>query len=484
MSYAALLVPDFALQALRREHPALWGKPVALARGEGRKACLTEVSAEATTVEPGLAVTLAMARCPGLVIRARDPLAEAQAFRLLLAAAFTLSPRVESTADDWCTVDLQGTDGADTAVRLHACVTELAAVGLAVRIGVGATPLLASYAARRAEPVLLVENSREFLAGLPVAFAEPTAIQAGVLRGWGIATLGQLTALPKSEIGRRLGTDGVRLRERAAGETTRVLRLIEPAKTFAAEWTYEPPVESMEPLLFRLGRFAECVALELRGAGFVAEKLSLRLLLEDETDYVREFRLPEASANVDGWMRVLHGHLETVRTVARVSGVRLLATPTRPAEKQDGLFDTGLRDPVVFWENLARVGALVGDDRVGTPVVSDTWRRDAATLEKPAEAVLAAADEPVHPPRGLTLRRFRPPWPACVGVDGGFPVALDSAVVAGAVRATRGPFRFSGEWWKPGDSWTTEVWQLELESGAVYQVTRTAAGWAVEGVYD
>ena len=369
-------------------------------------------------------------------------------------------------------------------MQMQAVVAQLAAARLAVRMGGGATPLLAAYAARQATPILIVDDARGFLAPLPVAFAEPTPVQAGILRGWGITTLGQLTALAKSEIGRRLGSDGVRLWERAAGEATRVLRHVEPAKTFAAEWTYDPPVESMEPLLFRLRRFAECVVFELRGSGFVADKLTLALLLEDESDYRREFRLPEPGADVDGWMRILHGHLENVRTEARVSGVRLVASPARPAEKQDGLFDTGLRDPVAFWENLARVGALIGDARVGTPALPDTWRPDAITMEKPAETVLAPADEPVHPPCGLTLRRFRPPWPARVQVDGEVPLEIDSDVIAGVVRATRGPFRFSGEWWKPGDVWGVEVWHLEMENGAVYQVARDGAAWAVEGVFD
>ena len=48
---------------------------------------------------------------------------------------------------------------------------------------------------------------------------------------------------------------------------------------FAAAWAYDPPVESLEPLLFLLRRYAERVALELRAAGFVAEKLALTLLL-------------------------------------------------------------------------------------------------------------------------------------------------------------------------------------------------------------
>ena len=45
----------------------------------------------------------------------------------------------------------------------------------------------------------------------------------------------------------------------------------EPARSFAAEWLDEPPIESLEPLLFRLRCFAERVALELRGLQLAVE---------------------------------------------------------------------------------------------------------------------------------------------------------------------------------------------------------------------
>ena len=483
MRYAVLAVPDFALHALRRSEPGLCGRPLGLVAGEGRRAKVTEASPEAVGITPGLAVTLAMSRCPGIVLRPREPGAEVEAHRLLMAAAFTLSPRVESTGPGWCTVDLQGAEPARAEAQMRLRAAELARAGLPLRAGAGATPLLASYAARCAEPVLVVRDPGSFLAPLPLLFAEPTPGQEEILRGWGIATLGGLTALPKAEIGRRMGAEGVLLWERAAGESERVLRLAEPARSFAAEWAYEPPVESTEPLFFKLRRFAERVALELRGAGFVAEKLSLTLLLEDETDHRREFRLPEPGADVEGWMRVLNSHLEGVRTDARVSGVRLVAAPARPQERQEGLFDAGLRDPASFWENLARVAAIVGDDRVGTPVPADTHRPDAFTLERPAEAVAPPVRAPVHPPSGPVLRRFRPPWPVRVVCEAGRPVRLEGGRLEGRVCAALGPWRGAGDWWKPG-AWAAETWQVELAAGGVYQVACTQDGWGVEGMLD
>ena len=482
MNYAVLRIQDFALHALRRSEPALAGRPVALIAGEGRKAVLTEVSPEAAGIVPGFTVTLAMARCPGIILRTRDPLAEVEAQRLLLAAAFTLAPRVEATAAGCCTVDLQGAQPDRTEAAVRQRILELAQAGLPARAGVGATPLLAGYAARQADSVLVVQDSAGFLAPLPLALAEPTPAHAEILRSWGLKVLGDLTALAKADVGQRLGAEGVALWERAAGETTRVLRLIEPPKSFVAEWTYEPPVESLEPLVFKLRRFAERIAFELRAAQFVAEALTLTLLLEDGTDHRRSFRLPEPGADVASWLRVMQTHLGTVRTAARVTGVRLSAAPARPPVKQDGIFETGLIDPQAFWENLARLGAVVGDDRVGTPVMRDSHRPDAFVLEKPAETVPAPAPAPLHPPKGPVLRRFRPPRAVRVELEESRPVAM-TGPVAGRLRAAAGPWRVSGEWWMPG-AWAVETWQVELAAGGLYQLARTAEGWWLEGVLD
>jgi protein ImuB len=482
MSYGVLRIPDFALHALRRSEPALAGRPVALVAGEGRQAVLTEVSPEAAGLAPGGTVTLAMARCPGILLRTRAPEAEVEAQRLLLAAAFTLAPRVEATAAGCCTVDLQGAQPDRTEAAVRQRLGELARAGLPARAGIAATPLLAGYAARRAEPLLVVRDPAAFLRPLPLAFAEPTPAHAEILRQWGVRTLGDLTALAKADLGQRLGAEGVALWERAAGETARVLRLVAPPQSFVAEWTYEPPVESLEPLLFKLRRFAERIAFELRAAGFVAGSLTLTLLLEDETDHRRTFGLPEPGADVESWLRVLQSHLDSLRTAARVTGVRLGAAPARPPVRQDGLFETGLTDPPAFWENLARLGAVVGEDRVGTPVPCDSHRPDAFVLERPPEIVPAPAPAPLHPPRGPILRRFRPPRPVRVALADGRPAAV-TGPLAGAVRAAAGPWRVSGEWWRP-ESWAVETWQVELAAGGLYQLARTAGGWWLEGVLD
>ena len=302
------------------------------------------------------------------------------------------------------------------------------------------TPLLARYAARRAEPVLVVRDRADFLRPLPLAFAEPTPAQAAVLQGWGIRTLGRPDRAAQG--GGRPAAGGGGRRAVGARRTARRRPCCgwpSRARTFVAAWPYEPPVESVEPLLFKLRRFAERVAFELRGAGFVAEALTLTLLLEDETDYRRQFRLPEPGADVDSWLRVLQTHLDTVRLAAR--GWPACGWSRRrpgPPQRQDGLFDTGLADPLPSgktsrgWPRWWATTAWARRSRL------DSHAPDAFRLERPADAVPAPEPPPVHPPRGGVLRRFRPALARRVRCDGRPAPWRSTARCAGTSARARG----------------------------------------------
>src|SRR6185295_10357601 len=129
----------------------------------------------------------------------------------LLATAFSLSPAVEATAPGICTVQVDGIATEDREPQLRRALDLLDALGLHGTAGLGDTPLLALYAARRAEPFLAVGDSRAFLAPLPLEAADPPIVIAVILAGWGIRTLGDLTDLPKTSIAQRLGSEGLAL---------------------------------------------------------------------------------------------------------------------------------------------------------------------------------------------------------------------------------------------------------------------------------
>src|SRR6266700_4658332 len=96
-----------------------------------------------------------------------------------------------------------------------------------------------------------------------------------ILHKWGIHTLGQFAALNKEDLSARLGSEAVRLWERANGKTTRLLKRIQPPESFAESFEFENEIETAEPLLFMLRRFLQQLAVRLSAIYLVARELTL-----------------------------------------------------------------------------------------------------------------------------------------------------------------------------------------------------------------
>lgn len=493
-SFATILVSGFSLQSLLRLRPELATKPVALLDGDRRRAVITALtpSAAAAGVVPGLTAPQALSRCSDLILEQTHPGADDEASATLLAASANLSPLVEDTALGITTADVTSLSPAQRQPRLQAALTQLAVLGLNATAGLAPTPLLALYAARTAtptNPIVTVSDARAFLAPLPLSAADPDPDHVAILRLWGITTLAQLTALTKADVAQRLGPGGLALWERAAGESTRPIQPLPPPRTFAAEMELEHLIESLEPLLFLLRRFVDRLCLDLQSVALAAAEIDLCLRLDDDKAHQRSIRLPEPTASPDLLFRTLQSHLETVSTKAAIVAIRLELFPTRPLHRQQGLFDTGLRDPHGFAETLARAAALLGSNQVGTPQLTDTHRPDSAILVPPATGeAIAPAPPDALPALGIPLRRFRPPRPARVELK---PTTRTPAYVwsehhRGEVQSHHGPWRASGDWWQSDQSWAREEWDVALgpPHSGLYRLTETLTGWYLDGEYD
>jgi len=492
--FAVLHVEAFALQAALRAGPPLAGtRPAGLLTGPGRQAGLAEcnAAARAAGLAAGMSVAQALARCPELLLRPADPAAETEAGAVLLAAALTVSPTVEATAAGCCTIDLRGTDPACRRGAAEAAVRALAATGLAASAGSARTPRLAAYAARWAGQnalpggFLAVDDEATLLATLPVEYAEPTPAQAARLASWGVHTLGELTALTAAGLTRRLGREGRELWDRARGGEPRPLRRHEPPGCFHAAAELENGIETLPALLPPLRRHVERLALELQAAGLAAGGIELELRLEDGPPHRAHLRLPAPTASATPLQRALETHLTGLRTAAPVRGWNLRVEAVRAPVRQQDFLSGGLRDPHAFTETLARVAALVGADRVGTPVLTDTHRPDAAVLGPPPGLL---EDAPATTPAaiGLPLRRFRPPLPARLTFTpaSGRPAHVWTERFSGPVAEARGPWCASGDWWEPGRAWARVEWDVALAGGGLYRLLGEREAWFVEGEYD
>ena len=154
---------------------------------------------------------------------------------------------------------------------------------------------------------------------------------------------------------------------------------------------------------------------------------------------------------------------------------------------QLGLFQPPGPAPERLATTLARLAALCGTERVGTPAVVDSHRPGAAAV---APFVLPGASglpEPRAPESGgrLVVRVLRPPRPVEVFCDRDRPDFLRGEGLGGRVVAVAGPWRLVGEWWSEAPL-TRDYYDLELSDGGLYRCYREqAAGqWFVDGVYD
>ncbi len=476
MFYAALLAPEFRLQAVLRHSPELQGEPFALVDSTGTKPVVLET--RAPQVESGMTVTQATARCPGLQLKVPNPGQESSAQEILVQLAYGLSPFVESTAPGVVTVELPMEKRfTEEDFRLRV-IDPLKSLGLEVQIGIASNPDLALLAARHADPVQIVKDCPAFLRPLPIAALDPSQELHTVLEGWGIHTVGALTALPMANVCQRLGNEAVELWEKARGGRDRPLRTEKPREVFEEKTELEFNVETLEPLLFLIRRFLDQLSRRLEQVYLVAARLRLVLRFDDGKTYEKAFAIPSPTRNTDLLFRMLHTHLENFTAEAPIIGLSIEVIPTRPVAEQFGLLEKGLKDPHQFAETLARLQALVGEDRVGVPRIEDSYRPDAVFVDPYVDRTSPPL---AHPLVGLPLFWFRPSVTAKVQTDAGRPIYVRSERVNASVDEALGPWKLRGHWWSPL-SWSREEWAIATQEG-FYRLARIGNQWVIEGIY-
>ncbi|MDA0768564.1 MAG: hypothetical protein O3A92_17265, partial [Verrucomicrobia bacterium] len=177
---------------------------------------------------------------------------------------------------------------------------------------------------------------------------------------------------------------------------------------------------------------------------------------------------------------------------------------TLPAEAQHHLFEHALRDPNKFADTLARIEALLGPHRLGTPLLLDSHKPDSFTLWsaglQPTTSLSSAAPSPAPTsplriphsafriPTALPLRRYRPPIPIHVASEPRgrhhHPLALLDGPHQGPVINTLGPFPLSGHWWNPADRWQHTEWDIELQNNSLLRLAHLPPHtWQLEGLY-
>jgi protein ImuB len=219
-----VLIPRFTLTTAVADRSELLGRPVALAPEPGGAQQVGEVSlaAEAFGIHAGMRLGEALSRCPELTLVPPDPAGVADLWERLLARLESIGAGVESERPGLVCFDARGLVGLHGGLDavLRAART---ALGTPVRLGLAPSRFAAVAAASRARtrrPEIVGETVGEYLAPLPIALLRVRPALADLpeaLERLGIATLGELAALPAAAVADRFGRRGLTARELARG---------------------------------------------------------------------------------------------------------------------------------------------------------------------------------------------------------------------------------------------------------------------------
>jgi protein ImuB len=201
--------------------------------------------------------------------------------------------------------------------------------------------------------------------------------------------------------------------------------------------------------------------------------------------------------------------LESHPPPAGIDAVTVTFEPVAGRILQPSLFAPAHPRPETIATLTARLQAVMGEGRVGSPVAVDTHRGGAFAM-RPAvfsssvrDAVpdgipdrvqdlhnRADAGDAVLP---IVLRRFRQPPRVRVDVERGRPVRVRPLERSrlprlGAIRQAAGPWRTSGDWWRVETPapWDDDEWDVVLESGCALRLARDRRddAWVVVALID
>jgi len=534
VSFGAIYVPNFILQAIGRSEPELRTRPLAIIDGPPPTYQVVALNRLAEILGVTSRMTKAAAgQFAQVTIRPRCRVREEAAHSALLDVAWSITPRVEEAAQDTLLIDISGLAAllGDEAAIAHQIVSRASAFGMDVHVAVSANVETARIVARALPGPTIVPagEERRFLEMLPVSMLSPSPELSEVFKRWGVTTCKALASLPVLSLSECVGQEGVGLHAIASGKGMRPLLPAEPAQHFEEYFELDEAVDDLESLSFLLGRLLDQLSARLsaRALSIAAVQVNFELqpafdnAFDTSRDLLRvkpsprtfssRLELPVPTRDAKLLLKLLRLRLQSHPPGAPIQKILLTAQSSLARVTQGSLFIPTAPDPDKLELTTARIASVVGEGNIGSPKLLDSHRPDAFHMEKFS---IAAAERSAS---GSTLKRlskpnvqnrsgsnsqeesappialhvFRPPVPARVRLERNKPVFAWFQGCSGKVVYASGPWRTSGLWWEDRP-WQEDAWDLEIqfaESSTAHGFYRFSYDgllekWFVRGVYD
>jgi protein ImuB len=309
---------------------------------------------------------------------------------------------------------------------------------------------------------------------------------------WGIRTLADLAALPESDLVARLGPQAVTWRNMARGVLPHTFHPIEAEFSLQEFCAFETPVEQIDSLLFVGARMIDCLATRAATRALSLASLSVQMQLDGGRTYRRTLRPALPTIDRKFLLKLMQLEIAAHPPDAAVLSLTLSAQAGQSSKVQLGLFTPQTPEPSRLDVTIARLKAIAGEDRVGSPVLEDTHRAGSFRMESFAVSHSYNTRNEERPGRSvpfMALRRVRPPVHVRVQLRAQQPVTFFNREQSYKVATAYGPWRSSGCWWST-EPWNTEEWDVLAEANngssvACLLVHNCAQNqWQLEAFYD
>ena len=434
-------------------------------------------TASAAGAVPGMTLSAARVRAPGLKVLERAPEAERSALQRLADACLAWTDHVAPEPPGDVLLEIGGSlhlfGGLD---RLLARIDAmLDALGHEASRGIAPTPAAARLLARAGGGTVRERETLEpMLASLPWSVLEPDRATADRLAGWGVKTLGDCFALPRAGIARRLGPGFVDQLDRLRGERAETVPRFEPPPRFHGQLALPAETAELTLPLVALERLADELETWLRARDAGIQRFAVDLHPPRGPRESIHVGLAAPGREAAHLYEVARERLERIELPDAIVAVGLRSHRAVSYQPPGGdLWAAAGREPPE--RLLERLRARLGRDAVqGLNLYADHRPERAWAWDAPGAV---PAHEPCHaPPRPLWLLRE----PAALPMD-----ARGRPQCRGTLELIEGPERIETGWWD-GDDVERDYFVARSPEGMtlwVYRERRVPRTWYVQGLF-
>jgi protein ImuB len=296
----------------------------------------------------------------------------------------------------------------------------------------------------------------------------------------GVATVGELVALPAPGIARRFGAAARRLHQLAAGKLDEPLTPMAPPEPLVRRIDLDDPEADVDSLTFRGKQLLDPLLPLLARRGEALAELEVRLGLRKE---VRTEIIRPAEPTLDG-VQVLGLLRLRLESLALPEGARSIEVEARgqPATTEQLRLwaQVPRRDVRAAGRALARVRAAFGDDAVVTARLRDGHLPEARFAWEPLATLAPPSPRPAES-RPLVRRIVDKPAPLPPRPPNEPDGWLLRGVEHGSVARLVGPHLLSGGWWRLEVA--RDYYFAEMRGGEIFWIyyDRRRRRWFLQG---